>query len=188
MFSLNGKTLLVGKAFEHEGIQYPANWLSLTSLEEKQAIGIAEVSTPEPGAIVDYRFYTGPGVAKELEDVTDEDGNTRSGLKTFWKQEQDVIAAGLLAPSDWRVTKATELGTTVASVWLTYRGAVRSACNTRQSEITGASSVEALKELFFGDEQIQETDSDGNGVVDSDGNPVMVANPGRATAWPVPPA
>ena len=35
MFVLNGKPLPVDVAFTHEGIQYPANWLRLTSATEK---------------------------------------------------------------------------------------------------------------------------------------------------------
>ena len=78
----------------------------------------------------------------------------------------------------------------MASKWLTYRAAVRTACNARQTEIDACSDVAALKELLFGDATItrQQTDSEGNGVVDSDDNPVMetVANPAIATAWPTP--
>lgn len=189
MFKLDGKTLQYGKAFVHDGMQYPSNWLALTSLEEKQAIGIIEVADPVVG-VYDQKFYWSANVPKPLEDApaVDRDGNelgyTEKGLKTQWKEKQDDIAQSLLAPSDWRVTKASELGTTVASKWLTYRGAVRTACNARQSEITAVTTVEALRELFFGEAQVQQTDSDGNGVVDSDDNPVMIANPGLATPWP----
>lgn len=189
MFKLDGKTLQLGKAFVHDGMQYPANWLSVTSLEDKQAIGIVEVADATVNTF-DAEFYSGNGVPKQLEDVAavDKDGNdlgyTETGLKTAWKARQDNTAKELLRSSDWRVTKAAELGTTVASKWLTYRGAVRSACNTRQSEITACKTVEALKELFYGDAKVQKTDSDGNGVLDSDGNAVMIANPGLATPWP----
>ncbi len=69
---------------------------------------------------------------------------------------------------------------------MTYRAAVRTACNTRKSEIDACSDVAALKELLFGSSQIQQTDDDGNGVVDDDGNAVMIDNPNLATAWPDP--
>ena len=190
MLQLDGKTLQYDKAFKHDGYQYPANWLRLTSFEEKQAIGIVEVSD-QPQAVWDKRFYWGVDNPKQLDDKTETiDGVevTTTGLKTTWKETQNQIAASLLSPSDWRVTKAAELGTTVASKWLTYRGAVRSACNTRQSEITAVETVEALRELFFGVAQVPQTDSDGNGVLDSDGNPVMIPNPGLATAWPESPS
>ena len=56
MFILDGKRLPLDKAFTHAGIQYPANWLRLTTLREKQAIGITEVPDP-PSPSYDQRFY-----------------------------------------------------------------------------------------------------------------------------------
>lgn len=49
MFLLNGSPLPLDTPFKDaEGNSYPANWLRLTTLEEKQAIGITEVPDPEP--------------------------------------------------------------------------------------------------------------------------------------------
>ena len=202
MLKLDGKTLQYDRAFTHEGISYPANWLRLTTLEEKQAIGIVEVA--DNTRSWDQRFYWGVDNPKQLNDVT-EDGVTTTGLKTYWKQQQSDIASTLLSPSDWRVVKAAEVTAySVESEWLTYRAAVRTACNTRQTEIDACSDVPALKELLFGEPTItrQQTDSEGNGVVEPDtitvegeevtnpvaGQPVMetVANPAIATAWPTP--
>jgi hypothetical protein len=202
MLKLDNKPLSYDRAFTHSGIQYPANWLRLASLEEKTALGITEVANDPT---YDQRFYWGVDNPKQLNDVTDEDGNTTTGLKTQWKATQSQICDSLLSPSDWRVTRAAELGQAVASAWLTYRGAVRSACNTRQTEINAVADVPALIELLFGQPTItrQQTDSEGVGVVEPDtitneagetvanpvaGNPVMetVANPAIATAWPTP--
>ena len=187
MFTVSGQTIKYDRAWTHPdtGVQYPANWLRLTSAAEKQAVGLVEVTTPA-AEIYDQRFYWGVNNPKQLDDVTDDDGNTTTGLKTQWKNTQNEIAASLLAPSDWRIIKAKETGTNIPSAWKTYRAAVRTACNTRQTEIDNCSDVAALKELLFGSAQIQQTDDDGNGVVDDDGNPVMIANPNIATAWPDP--
>jgi len=192
MLQLDGKTLQYDRAFTHDGISYPANWLRLTTLEEKQAIGIVEVA--DNTQVWDQRFYWGVDNPKDLDQ-----------LKTNWKQQQSDIASTLLSPSDWRVVKAAEVTAySVEPEWLTYRAAVRTACNTRQTEIDACSDVPALKELLFGSPTItrQQTDSDGNGVVEPDtitvdgeevtnpvaGEPVMetVANPAIATAWPTP--
>ena len=174
MFQLNVQTLQYDRAFTHEGISYPSNWLRLTTLEEKQAIGIVEVADNTQSW--DQRFYWGVDNPKDLDD-----------LKTRWKQTQSEIAASLLAPSDWRVVKAAEVTAySVETEWLTYRAAVRTACNTRQTEIDNCADVAALKELLYGSAQIQQTDDDGNPVVDDDGNTVMIANPNRATEWPTP--
>ena len=193
MLQLNGKTLQYDRAFTHNGMQYPSNWLRLTSLEEKEAIGIVEVADPVVD-VWDQRFYWDSDTPKQLNDTTETiDGkeSTTIGLKTVFKKEQDEFAASLLAPSDWRVVKAAEVTDyAVSSQWLTYRAAVRTACNTRQTEIDACETVDALKELIYGSATItrQQTDSEGAGVVDSDGNPVMetVANPAIATAWPTP--
>ena len=187
MFTVSGQTIKYDHAWTHPdtGVQYPANWLRLTSLAEKQAAGLEEITTPA-AEVFDQRFYWSALNPKQLDDVTDDDGNTTTGLKTLWKAKQNDIAASLLAPSDWRIIKAKETSTNIPSAWKTYRAAIRTACNTRQSEIDACSDVAALKELLFGSAQIQQTDDDGNGVVDADGNAVMIANPNLATAWPDP--
>ena len=192
MFTVSGQTIQYDVAWTHPdtGVQYPANWLRLTSLAEKQAVGLVEVTT-SPDQIYDQRFYWNADIPKQLNDVTDDDGNTTTGLKTQWKNTQNEIAASLLAPSDWRVVKELEVNSSFSAAksaypakWQTYRAAVRTACNTRQTEIDACADVAALKELLFGPAQIQQTDDDGNGVVDDDGNAVMIANPNLATAWP----
>lgn len=187
MLKLDNKPLSYDRAFTHNDIQYPANWLRLSSLEERNALGITEVADDPT---YDQRFYWGVDNPKQLDDVTDEDGNTTTGLKTLWSATQGEIAASLLAPSDWRIIKAKETGTNIPSAWKTYRAAVRTACNARQTEIGNAADVPALKELLFGAATItqQKKDSDGKDVVDSGNLPVMetVANPAIATAWPTP--
>lgn len=53
MLLLNGSPLPLDTPFKDaEGNSYPANWLRLTTLEEKQAIGITEVPDPEPAPVV----------------------------------------------------------------------------------------------------------------------------------------
>ena len=184
-----------------DGIQRPANWLRLSTERDRELLGITWVA--ETSNNYDQRFYWDSSTPKQLNDeaILDEDGNdtgeVQTGLKTLWKSKQNDIAASLLAPSDWRVVKELEVNSSFAnartaypSAWMTYRAAVRTACNTRQSEIDACSDVAALKELLFGSATIeqQQTDDDGNGVVDDDGNAVMetVANPNIATAWPDP--
>ena len=174
MLKLNNKPLSYDRAFTHAGIQYPANWLRLASLEEKKAIGITEVAD-DPW--YDQRFFWGVDKPKQLDDKTETvDGEEvkTTGLKTQWSATQGQIAASLLAPSDWRVIKAKETGTNIPSAWKTYRAAVRTACNTRQTEIGNAADVPALKELLFGTATV--TDSEGK----------ETANPAIATAWPTP--
>jgi len=193
------------------GTQYPANWLRLSSPADRDAIGVTW-GADDP--VYDQRFYWSPTLAKQLDDkpAVDEDGKdlgyTQTGLKTQWKSTQNDIAGTLIAPSDWRIIKAKETSSNIPTVWKTYRAAVRTSCNTRQTEIDACKTVDELKELLFGSATIrktkeqQKTDSDGKGVVDkddkpvmetvddldSDGNIQMIANPAIATAWPTEPS
>ena len=73
------------------------------------------------------------------------------GLKTIKKKLIDNQCAGLLAPSDWRVVKATETGGTMDSGWKTWRASVRTKCNSMQTQIDNASDVDALAALFTRD-------------------------------------
>ena len=139
MFTVSGQTIQYDRAWTHPdtGVQYPANWLRLTNLAEKQAVGLVEVTT-SPDAVYDQRFYWGVDNPKQLDDVTDDDGNTTTGLKTQWKNTQNDTAASLLAPSDWRVVKELEVNSSFSAAksayptkWQTYRAAVRTACNSK---------------------------------------------------------
>ena len=70
------------------------------------------------------------------------------GLKTIKKEMIDNQCAGLLAPSDWMVVRATETGGTMDSGWKTWRASVRTKCNSMQTQIDNASDVDALAALF----------------------------------------
>ena len=163
-----------------DGIQRPANWLRLSTDRDRELLGITWVADTSNN--YDQRFYWGVDNPKQLNDepAVDDDGNElgyiETGLKTLWKAKQDEIAASLLAPSDWRVVKELEVNSSFAnartaypSKWMTYRAAVRTACNTRQTEIDNCSDVAALKELMTGSATIeqQQTDADGNGVTET---------------------
>jgi len=202
-----------------DGVQRPANWLRNSTARDRELLGIVWQQPTDSG--YDQRFYWSPTLAKQLNDepAVDADGNdlgyTQTGLKTQWKSTQEQIAQTLLAPSDWRVVKELEVNSSFAAAktafpttWQTYRAAVRTSCNTRQTEIDACSTVDELKELLFGSATIvktkeqQKTDDDGKGVVDeddkpvmetvndldSDGNIQMIANPAIATAWPTEPS
>ena len=181
-----------------DGIQRPANWLRLSTERDRELLGITWVA--EANQVWDKKFYWGYDsdnnlIPKQLDDVTDDDGNVTTGLKTFWKTQQNKTAASLLNDSDKRVIKALDEATTFAEFkaakpanYTTYRAAVRTACNTRQAEIDACSDVATLKELLFGPSTIerQQTDADGNGVtetitvqrqqVDSEGEGVVDEN------------
>ena len=85
------------------------------------------------------------GLIREGDDVGDV---AAEGLKTIKKRMIDNQCAGILAPSDWMVIRATETGATLDSGWKTWRASVRTKCNSMQTQIDNASDVDALATLF----------------------------------------
>ena len=156
-FKLDGKPLAVDVAFTHNDIQYPANWLRLTTKAEKEAIGITEVAD-DP--VVDSRFYWGDGTAKALDDVNekDKDGNLLKdengnqvvtlGVKSVLKAQEKDTAGSLLAKYDWYVIRKAEASKAIPTAIKTYRTAVRTACATRETEIDNCADTAALVTLY----------------------------------------
>ena len=128
-FKLDGNPLAVDVAFSHNDIQYPANWLRLSTAEEKTAIGITEVAD---APTYDSKFYWGNGTAKELDDKTETiDGVEYKtlGVKSVLKAQEKVTAGSLLARYDWYVVRKAEKSTAIPTAITTYRDAVRTACD-----------------------------------------------------------
>lgn len=130
MLILDGRPLSYDRAFTHSGIQYPANWLRLSSFEEKTAIGITEV----PDAPwYDQRFYWGPDLPKDHE-----------GLVTLWIDNTNHTAYTLLAPSDWYVIRKQETEVAVPQDILDRRGEIRTYCDTKRDAITATTTTDEL--------------------------------------------
>ena len=147
-FKLNGNPLAVDVAFSHNDIQYPANWLRLSTAQEKKDLGITEVDDPKT---YDSRFYWGDGTARALDDKTETvDGEeiTTLGVKSVLKAKEKEVAGSLLARYDWYVVRKAEKSTAIPTAITTYRDAVRTACNTRETEIDNCADTAALVTLY----------------------------------------
>jgi hypothetical protein len=132
MLILDGKTLQYDRAFVHDGVQYPSNWLRLTSLEEKQAIGIVEVPD-QPQAVWDQRFYWGVDNPKD-----------HAGLVDLWVSNVKQTAGSLLAPSDWYVTRNAENGSAIPQAVLDRRAEIRTYSNTKETAIQATTTTDEL--------------------------------------------
>ena len=156
-FLLDGKPLAVDVPFTHGDIHYPANWLRLSSAQEKKDLGITEVAD---APTYDSRFYNGDGSAKALDDVnaTDDNGDLLKdengdqvvilGIKSILKAQEKVTAGTLLAPYDWYVVRKAEKSTAIPTAITTYRDGVRTACDTREKEIDACADTAALVTLY----------------------------------------
>ena len=156
-FLLNGKPLAVDVPFTVGDINYPANWLRLSSAQEKKDLGITEVAD---APTYDSRFYWGDGSAKTLDDVdaTDDNGDLLKdengnqvvilGVKSVLKAQEKATAGSLLARYDWYVIRKAETSKAIPTTIKTYRTAVRTACLTRETEIDNCADTAALVTLY----------------------------------------
>lgn len=135
MFLLNGNPLPLDIPFVHDGVQYPANWLRLTTWEEKAAIGITEVGDP---VSVDDRFYyvsmQGDPVAKDL-----------TMLKENFKKQVDQTTYMMLQPTDWYIIRKQETDTEIPAKIATHRNTIRTTNENNKIAIDGATTIDELK-------------------------------------------
>ena len=156
-FKLDGNPLAVDVPFTVGDINYPANWLRLSTAQEKKDLGITEVAD---APVFDGRFYNGDGTAKKLTDtnevdengdpVLDENGDqlVTLGVKSVLKAQEKNIAGSLLARYDWYVVRKAEKSTAIPTAITTYRDGVRTACTTRETEIDNCADTAALVTLY----------------------------------------
>lgn len=146
MFKHNDQIIPLDTPFTIDGTSYPANWLRLTSIEEKNAVGITEVE--DQTTQYDDRFYWGVDNPKQLDDitVTPENGEPyiQRGLKHNWIAQVKDTAGKLLAQTDWMVIRKAERDVAIPADTITYRAAVVAEANRLETAINACSDVPAL--------------------------------------------
>ena len=164
------KSIVIGE------VRYPAKIFQVWSQSEKEAIGIYEIITDSTN-YKDPAYYNntneqynfangqvtkswGTATAKRLEDenAVDENGDPvlqdgvqviNYGLKTEKKKIVKQQASGLLAPTDWYITKATEVADyDVPANILSFRADVRTKSNEMETMINNCTTVDELKALY----------------------------------------
>ena len=163
------------KSFELNGNKYSAQIFSLWSNEEKNAIGIYEVTydhsnKKDEGYYINtneqFKFennkvisYFGTATPKQLEDVnaTDEDNEpvlqdgkqvVIKGLKSQKISISKQQTAGLLQSTDWYVTRKADTGTAIPQEIQDFRTEVRIVSNQQETQINSCTTVEQLKALY----------------------------------------
>ena len=130
MFILNDQPLSPDRAFTHNQIQYPANWLRLSSPEEREAIGITE----EPDPIqVDQRFYWDTGIPKDHTQLVDQ-----------WVGQVKQTAGSLLSQTDWYITRASETGVAAPQSVLERRTELRALSNSKEALLEATETTDEL--------------------------------------------
>jgi len=156
MWTYNGKRIREGRSWkDSDGITHPTSW-GRWSDAEKTSKGMVWV---DPAPSFDNRFWWDANTPKALEDVNavDEDGNpvledgeqvVILGLKSQAIALVKTQAAGLLAPTDWYVTRKAETDVAIPSEILTYRQSVREASGAIEASISGVTTHEAFIALY----------------------------------------
>ncbi len=135
-----GLTIPLDQSFTLGDVQYPSNWLRLTSDEEKAAIGL---TWEEPPKFKDERWWR--NAVKDGE-VT----STPIPLEQLKERETANAkkqAGALLSGSDWMVIRSVdEEERPVPVEWSAFRDAVREECN-RLEEVIASADFEGIQSL-----------------------------------------
>ena len=143
MFIFHGQPLSPDVAFTdpESGVNYPANWLRLSSPEERAAIGITEEPDPTP---YDQRFFWG----------YDADGHLipkdHTQLVEQWTQQTRTTAGTLLAPTDWIIIREADNGKTPDPAIKTWREDIRLAAGTKIQAVTATADTDELAAYITG--------------------------------------
>lgn len=141
MFILDGQPLAPDVPFKHAGIQYPANWLRLSSQKERLAIGITEVPDPQP---YDQRFYWG------YDDKGKLIPKDHTQLVEQWTQQTRTTANTLLSPTDWIIIREADNGKVADPTLRTWREEIRLAAGSKIYEIGQTTDTPALAAYITG--------------------------------------
>ena len=117
-----GRTLPMDKAFNHNNISFPANWLRLSTPADKEAQGISWVTPEEPPV-------ARAPVAKE---------------KAVGIDRAKDTANKMLAGSDWQVIAKTERGREIPEDVSQYRADIIAECARLEEQFSTAESYEAI--------------------------------------------
>ena len=129
-----------------DGIQHPRNIFRLWSKDELAAIGIKPASITS----VDSRYNNTGEVTwnTDGEEAVGTYATTEKAvadLKTEMKATVKSIASSSLVGSDWMHLREGDGGTAMPADWKTYRAAVRTSSNTKETEIDALADLDAVK-------------------------------------------
>jgi len=128
------------------GVQHPRNIFTHWTKAELAAIGIKPASIT--GVDTRYKntgeltWNTSGEEAVGRYATTDKDV---AALKTEMAASVNSIAASTLAQSDWMSIRAADGGTAVPSAWATYRTAVRTVANAKETAVGNLANMAAIQ-------------------------------------------
>ena len=141
MFVLGSTILSPDRAFTANGIQYPANWLRLSTAAEREAIGIRELPDPAP---YDQRFYWGYDDAGQLIP------KDHAPLVALWTDTTRTTANTLLQPTDWVIIREADNGKPADAALKQWREGIRAASDVKIAAINATVNTAELAAYITG--------------------------------------
>ena len=145
----------VPTAFKHPttGIQYPRNWLSLATEQEKKDVGFIKLTFS--GANKNDKYYinseSSPAYDASAGTVTITISNTARNvaeLQASFKNSITQCAWTLLEPTDWYVTRKSEISTAIPAKITAFRTATRLVANSHKTAVDNCTSVDELAATY----------------------------------------
>jgi hypothetical protein len=135
-----------GSQFTIEDVQYPSNWINLSTPEEKQTLGMVDVVY---GIRPDDRYYwvteSAPIIVNNVIEInyttTPKDLDV---LKKSAIEQLNRTAYSLLAPTDYMSIKALETNTAMPDIWKTWRESIRTSALNAKTAINASTDIESL--------------------------------------------
>ena len=129
-----------------DGVQHPRNIFTQWTKDELAAIGIKPASI----TAVDTRYkntgeLTWNTSGEEAVGTYATTDVALADLKADMTSSVQSMAASILAQSDWYTIREAEGGTAMPADWKTYRAAVRTTSNAKETEIAALADVDAVK-------------------------------------------
>jgi len=133
----DGRTVSTDMAFTLDDIQYPSNWLALSTPEDREERGI-EGPLPEP-AWYDQRFYWGPDQPKD-----------HAQLVAQYSDYVRMNANAMLRETDWMVIREADNGTAMDAATKALRQEIRLAAGEKVTAIEATADTDELATYITG--------------------------------------
>jgi len=175
-------------AFKHPttGMQYPRNWITLSTDSEKSALGIIEITYSGSYGNPDYYTNTesSPVYDASAGTVVITKGKTAKNLTSLKADKINIMETSTnqyMSSTDWYVVRKAETNTAIPSNVTAYRTACRLVCNSVKTAIGSASDLAGLIAIYTSGDGIDSpisVDGSSTSVVNTTSNTITKSSHG----------
>ena len=141
-----------GVPFSWDGVEYPGNWIQLSTPEERAAIGICDVIYgSQPSDQYYWITQEAPVYNAQTNQVDINFTSTPKNLtdvKANAFNQVNQTAYSILFPTDWMVVKSVETSTPINPDWNTWRASIRATADSTRTAVTSAADVNAVQQIM----------------------------------------